>query len=111
MLALGQVDEASSVIERAIALLEEADSGERWRAVWTKAQILSTQNSTSPETLAALQLTVQLLDDIRNQLGKDETRFATITQARKAPAAELHALLLQLGQAEKAHQIAQSWKL
>ncbi|MBL8187956.1 MAG: AAA family ATPase [Acidobacteria bacterium] len=111
LLALGQADEASSVIERAIALLEEADSGERWRAYWTKAQILKAQTLTSPETLTAFQQTVALLDDIRQQLAKDDSRFAAVTRARQTPAAELQSLLLQLGQTEKAHQIAQSWKL
>lgn len=109
LLALEQIDEAASVIERAIALLEEAESGERWRAFWAKAQILNAQNPTSPETLAAFQQTVRLLDDIRQQLGKDESRFAAITRARQAPATELQALLIKLGQTDKAQQLSQSW--
>ncbi len=111
LLALGSVDEASPVIERAIALLEEADSGERWRAFLAKAQILKTQNAALPETLAAFQQTVALLDDIRQQLAKDESRFAAVTRTRQTPAAELHALLAQFGQPDKAQQLAQSWKL
>lgn len=111
LLALNQVEEALTVVERAIGLLEEAESGERWRAYLAKTHILKAQTPTSSETLAALTQTVALLGDIRQQLAKDESRFAAITRARQTPATELHALLLQLGQTEKAEQISQSWKL
>ncbi|MEK7829600.1 MAG: tetratricopeptide repeat protein, partial [Acidobacteriota bacterium] len=109
LLATGQNEEALAVIERALKLLEETESGERWRAYWTKAQILEAQNS--PEALASLSEAVALLDNIRQQTAQDETRFATITRARRAPAAELQAMLLKAGQTDKAKQIAESWVL
>ena len=111
LLALNQPEEALTTVERAIALLQETDSGELWRAFLAKAHIMKSQAPTSPETLAAFTQTVALLDDIRKQLAKDESRFAAVTRTRQATAAELHSLLAQLGQTGKAQQIAQSWKL
>ncbi len=109
LLAAGQHEQALEIIERALKLLEETESGERWRAYWTKAQILEAQKS--PEALAALSETVALLDNIRQQVAQDQSRFSAITRARQAPATELHAILLKAGQTDKAQQIAQSWVL
>ncbi|MFN0111060.1 MAG: AAA family ATPase [Blastocatellia bacterium] len=109
LLALGQLDAALTAITRALLLLEETESGERWRAYWAKAKIMEAQNS--PEALAALSETVALLDNIRQQTAQDESRFATITRARRAPAMEFQAMLARLGQTEKARQLAENWRL
>lgn len=111
LLATGQHNAALSTIERALKLLEESESGERWRAYWVKAKILEAQNPSSSESLAALSLTVELLDEIRQQLTQDEVRFAAITQAHRIPVTELHSMLMRFGQNDKARQVAQSWRL
>ncbi len=111
LLASRQYDSARSTIERALKLLEETESGERWRAYWAKANILKAQTPSSSEALAALSVTVELLDDIRQQVAQDESRFAAITHARRAPVTELHSMLMQVGQTDKAQQVAQSWRL
>ncbi len=110
-LALGRHAEAQATIERALALLEESESGERWRAYWAKSQILEAQNSDSKDALNALSRTVGLLDEIRQQVSQDETRFAAITQSRRAPAQQLRAMLSRQGQVDKAQEVAQSWAL
>ena len=111
LLALGKLDDALSIIERALKMLEEIESGECWRAYWVKAHILEAQTPSSPEALSALSLTVELLDAIRQQVAQDESRFATITRARRIPVTELHSMLIGFGQTGKAQQVAQSWKL
>lgn len=107
----GKSDSALSTINSALTLLEESESGERWRAYWVKAKILEAQTPPSPEALSALTVTVELLDDIRQQVAQDEPRFAAITRARRAPVAALHSILLRIGQTGQAQQLAQSWKL
>ncbi len=111
LLATGQHSFALSTIERALKLLEESESGERWRAYWVKAKILETLAHSPHEALSALSITVELLDDIRQQVAQDEPRFAAITRARRAPATELHSMLLRFSQPDKAQQIAQGWRL
>ncbi len=111
LLALGKLDDALSIIERALKMLEEIESGECWRAYWVKAHILEAQTSWSPEALSALTIAVELLDHIRQQLAQDEPRFALITQARRVPVTELHAMLVRFGHLEKAEQLAKSWSL
>jgi len=110
-LALGRHEEALDAVERALPLLEESESGERWRAHLAKSQILEAQNADSKDTLNALSKTVALLDEIRQQVSQDEARFAAITKSRRAPAAQLHALLSRQGQVDKAREVAQSWML
>ncbi len=111
LLATGQHNSALSTIERALQLLEESESGERWRAYWVKAKILEAQSPSSSESLAALSMTVELLDEIRQQVAQDESRFAAITRARRGPVTAFHTMLMKLGQTDKAQQVAQSWKL
>lgn len=111
LLALGQLDESASTIEQALKSLEEIESGERWRAYWVKAQIQEAKAPSLPEALPALTTTMELLDEIRQQLAQDEARFATITQARRVPATEFHAMLTRFGLLERADQVAKSWRL
>ncbi|HMX27926.1 MAG TPA: tetratricopeptide repeat protein, partial [Blastocatellia bacterium] len=101
--------DALAAIERARTMLEEAPSGEFWRACWAKAQILTISN---PEAaLEAFDRTMILLDEIRRQLSQDETRLALATKARRLPAQQFHALLLQQEQPAQARKIAESWQL
>lgn len=111
LMELQRREEALADIERGLALLEETESGQRWRAYQTKAQILSFDDPTSKEALASLSQAVALLDEMRRQLNQDETRFAAVTRARRAPAELLHKLLLQQGETAKAQELAQAWGL
>jgi tetratricopeptide (TPR) repeat protein len=110
-LALEDNEEAMTAVERALALLEETTSGERWRAYLTKAQILAARDAVSKDALNALSRTVELLDEIRQQVSQDEARFAAVTKSRRAPAQQLHAMLLRQGQTDRAQEMVQSWAL
>ena len=106
---LGREQEAPAVVERAQTLLEETQSGEFWRACWAKAQILEALNPAA--ALDALRQTMALLDQTRRQFQQDEARFAAVTHARRLPAQQFHALLLQQGQLAQAQELAESWRL
>lgn len=101
--AQGRSEEAQATSKQAIELLDKSESGERWRAYYALAQCC---DEASQQKLIALQKTVSLLDEIRQQLeATDVARCRAITAARCAPARELCKLLPD----DAAQTLAQSW--
>lgn len=106
-----QVAEARAVIDQALALLEATESGERWRAYLTQAQLLTAANEMTAG-LESLRRCVALLAEMRRQLDDDDqARRAAITQARCAPARALHHLLLEQQLFDEAGELARAWQL
>ncbi|HZS07769.1 MAG TPA: AAA family ATPase [Blastocatellia bacterium] len=111
----GRPRQGLEAIGRAIELLDESESGERWRAYRALAEVLEAAGKEKPaqnRALEALRRCVALLDEIRNQPEEDDAaRRLAITRARRAPARDLHAMLLKCRLVEEASLIAQAWFL
>ena len=115
-LQLRRSAEALGLAERAVKLLDEAGSGDRWRAYWALAQAAEGGGRPAGEEpgrrLMALRSTVALLDGIREQFDPpDAARRAAVTRARSGPARDLHALLLRSGLEPEAKVVVDRWLL
>jgi DNA-binding winged helix-turn-helix (wHTH) protein/tetratricopeptide (TPR) repeat protein len=116
-LKLNQTSRALEEAKRAVLLLDETGSGERWRGYRTLGMLLgaSVENKKARhknDALAAHRRAVELLEEMREQLDpSDKSRRAGITHARSSIARELHTLLLQSGQADEAKVLAGRWML
>lgn len=116
-LQLSQTQEALDSAERAINLLDETESGERWRGYWALAQALSRANEETAaqqqdRALDAMSQCVSLLEDVRDQLDiSDVAKRTAITRARSAPARDLYTMLLERGRQEEAEVISRRWLL
>jgi tetratricopeptide (TPR) repeat protein len=115
-LKLKQPDAALPVLEQAIAILNETQSGEAWRAYWLLASILQCSGDdnagNTKKARGALDQALKRLEEIREELGAaDETRRTAATHARADVAKDLHAMLMRDGQALQAKQVARSWLL
>ncbi len=116
-LNLSQRGHALEEAERAAKLLSEAGSGESWRGYWILGKTLDAdfkdkRTHNRERALAAMRHAVELLEAMREQLdASDNARRDGLTRARAPLARELHAMLLQSGQAQEAEKIARRWML
>ena len=112
--ALLGLDRSGDAVEsgrRAVALLEETRSGERWRGHWALGAALAA----TAEVDAAcdtLRRAVALLAAMRDELpAGDMVRRAGVTRARAEPARELARVLRSLGRDADAGDVARQWEL
>lgn len=110
--------EAIATAKKAVHILDEIKSGERWRAYWAVAQIqlsASARLVKTNELIENLEKTVYLLDEIRNQFDlndiKNFKRYDESTKNNSEPAKELARLYLKLGDKENSLKIAKDWNL
>jgi tetratricopeptide (TPR) repeat protein len=114
LLRLGNPTAARSAAQRAVELLEQTGSGERWSAHWVLAQALEASGTpaAAEARLAELERAVFLLAEIRDQIDAgDGARRGGFIQARSGPAADLHRLLLQRKEQDRAAALSRSWTL
>jgi predicted ATPase/DNA-binding winged helix-turn-helix (wHTH) protein len=116
-LGLEQSETALESAKRAVDLLDQTGSGERWRGYQALGLALDAAAGKvgSPlfeKSLAALQRSVNLLEEIRNQIGNaDKDRRAVFTRARSGPARDLKMMMLRQGREWEATIIARRWML
>jgi DNA-binding winged helix-turn-helix (wHTH) protein len=110
--------EAIATAKKAVQILDEIKSGERWRAYWAVAQIqlsASAKLLKTNELVGNLEKTVDLLDEIRNQFDlndvKNFKRYDESTKNHSEPAKHLSRLYLKLGDKENSLKIAKDWNL
>jgi DNA-binding SARP family transcriptional activator/tetratricopeptide (TPR) repeat protein len=109
LLGLGRPDQAVEAGRRAVALLEDARSGDRWRGHWALGAALA---GTAEEEAAcdSLRRAVALLAAIRDDLPADDAdRRAAVTRARAEPARALERQLRALGREGEADEVARQW--
>lgn len=112
-LGLHQQLQAQKAAEDAVELLRATGSGDRWRAYWALGRVLASPGKErSSCALQALRSSVGLLDGVREQIDAgDIVRRTAITQARRGPARDLHALLQRLKLASEAEIVASQWQI
>jgi predicted ATPase/DNA-binding winged helix-turn-helix (wHTH) protein len=116
-LALEQFETAYESAKRAVDLLDQTGSGERWRGYQVLGLALDAVAgkagpSFDTKSQAALQRSVNLLEEIRNQIGTaDRERRANFTRARSGPARDLKMMMLRQGRQWEAAIIARRWML
>jgi serine/threonine-protein kinase len=109
LLGLGEGDAAVEAARRAIALLEETRSGERWRGYWVLGTALTGDAQGARE---ALSRAVALLGAVRDELpAGDSVRRSAVTRARAGPARELVGVLRSLGRDREADDMVRQWEL
>jgi hypothetical protein len=111
LLGLGRESDAVDAAREGAARLEEARSGERWRAQWA----LGTALEAAGEVEAAgesLRRAVALLSAIRDDLPADDTaRRAAVTRVRSGPARSLVVVLRALAREDEAEAVAGQWEV
>lgn len=118
-LALNQFSAALQSAKRAIELLETAGSGERWRAHYIYARVLTAlpPNTTSEQSNLdtaenALRRTLELLSETRDQFNAADTdRRANFIRAHQEPARALYDVLIANNSSAKAAAISREWQL
>jgi tetratricopeptide (TPR) repeat protein len=109
LLGLGRADEAVDAGKRAVMLLEDARSGERWRGHWALGAALSAAGE-DEAACDALRRAVALLSAVRDDLPAGDTaRRAAVTRARSGPARALAALFRSRGREAEAEEVARQW--
>ncbi len=113
--ARGEVLKAIDDCEKAVELLEQSTSGERWRGYWALAQSLDqlqdSDTASVERKVDLLRRAVRELSLIREQLpDEDVERRAAVTRARSGPARDL-SRLLQAADPDGAAAIAREWLL
>lgn len=132
LLKLKKHSEAREIIETAIELLEAAESGERWRAFYLRAEILEAdleKNRNAPvsrhkkpepfsdissvETVeTVLRRAVELLSEIHAQFGAaDRIRSNLFRHAHQKPARQLRRILENSNRPAEAAELARFWQL
>jgi tetratricopeptide (TPR) repeat protein len=114
LLQLRATRDALSAAERAVRLLEETHSGERWRGHCTLAGVLDTHPSpqTRERRLNCLRTAVALVTRIRSQLSvADDLRRNGVTRAFRDPVRELHKACCDQALLSEAADLARSWAL
>lgn len=114
LLKLAKGDEAVAAAREAVRLLEESESGERWRAHYALARALQKSNKNSREISTevenSLRRAVEILDWMRAQFAaEEERRYVEFTAARNAPARDLYALLKTANRRAEADEIRRQW--
>ena len=123
LLCLNQSRMALKSAERAIKLLDESRSGERWRGYWVLGLVLDAHDEgaptgeaqtggalVAPSALEALRQSVELLNEMREQIPvSDAARRTQFTCARAAPASALREMLTRAGQTADAATVSRNW--
>lgn len=110
LLGLGRAGEAVEAGRRAVEMLEDARSGERWRAHWVLGAALAAAGTADP-ACNALRRAVALLAAIRDDLPDDPAWRAEATRARAEPARALEGVLRSLGRGGEADDVVRQWEL
>jgi tetratricopeptide (TPR) repeat protein len=116
-LGLNRPNKSLEAAEQAIALLDETESGERWRAYWGLAVVLDAVGErgglrSKERALSALRRSVELLNEMREEMDEcDATGRAGLTRARSGPARDLHRMLLRLDLKSEAESVSTDWQL
>ena len=109
LLGLGREREAVESGRRAVALLEETRSGERWRGHWALGASLAA-TAEADAACDALRRTVALLAAVRDELpAGDSARRAALTKARAEPVRALVNHLRWLKRDGEAEELARQW--
>jgi hypothetical protein len=101
--------------ERAVELLEQSASGERWRSYWALAQALDQLPEVDAvgveRKVELLRRAVRELSLMRDQIPEEDVdRRAGVTRARSGPARDL-SRVLQATDPERAAAVAREWSL
>ena len=110
LIGLDRVDEAVVMGRRAVSLLEQARSGERWRGHWALgAALMATREN--EQACDPLRRAVAVLAAIRDDLPADDAvRRAGVTRTRSGPARALAELLRSLQRETEADEVARQWE-
>ena len=112
--ALGETAEALTGLRRALSLLEESGTGERWRGYQALALVLEqgSDEKSQREAVEALRSCVRLFNEMREQIATaDAARGANFRRTRGCWAEKLVAKLRQQGGQAEAEMLARVWEL
>jgi DNA-binding winged helix-turn-helix (wHTH) protein/tetratricopeptide (TPR) repeat protein len=105
-LALDARGEALAVAEEAVDLLTRIGSGELWRGLWALG--LAQETWSLRLSIATLERCETLLATARAPIGSPGDRRA-VEEARRAPVADLHRLLLAAGETTRMRELHARW--
>jgi DNA-binding winged helix-turn-helix (wHTH) protein/tetratricopeptide (TPR) repeat protein len=105
-LALDARGEALAVAEEAVDLLTRIGSGELWRGLWALG--LAQETWSLRLSIATLERCESLLATARAPIGSPGDRRA-VEEARRAPVADLHRLLLAAGETARVRELHARW--
>lgn len=110
--------DAVKTAQKAVGILENIKSGERWRAYWATAQIqLSVPQKLvkTDDIIGNLEKTVYLLDEIRSQFDlsniENIRRYEESTKNFSEPARRLAGLFEKSGDTRRRKDLAKKWNL
>jgi len=108
-LATGDARVAREKGSRAVAVLDQRLSSERWRG-WCTLGVIERAAGQADRARVSLTRGIGLLDAIREQIDSSDTnRRITIARARRAPVRELSQLLTVRGFPAEAERLERSW--
>lgn len=105
-LALNARNEALAAAEEAVDLLARIGSGELWRGLWALG--LAQETWSQRLAIATLERCESLLATARAPVGSPADRRA-VEEARRAPVADLHRLLVAAGEVARARELGRRW--
>src|SRR5215210_14952 len=105
-LALNARTEALAAAEEAVDLLARLGSGELWRGLWALG--LAHETWSQRLAIATLERCESLLAAARAPVGSPADRRA-VEEARRAPVADLHRLLVAAGETARARELGRRW--